>query len=158
MSSKKKSTKSSNKSTILRCTNITFEKKPKKDRKGATLMIRYETASGEWSQKKVFEDIFNFIESTCKSTNNKKTLGHYTSDIKKYKNEYLNDNKTKNALKLIKDIFNTIGKHPKILSKDSKITAFIGAKRSHLTDIKSAQILSNKSSKPKTVECSIHQK
>eukprot|EP01084_Bolivina_argentea_P108464 193844_1 len=154
MSSKKKSTKSSNKSCILRCIDIKFDKKSKKDGKSATLIIKYETASGEWSQKKVFEDIYSFIESTCKSNSNKKILGHYISNMKKYKNEYLNDNKNKNAFKLIKNIFNTIGEHKKILSNDSKIISFIGAKRSHLTDIKSAQIISlnnaKSKSKPKT--------
>eukprot|EP01084_Bolivina_argentea_P082881 150064_1 len=131
---------------ILRCTSISFVKKPKRDMKSAMLSITYETASGTWTSKKVFEDVWKFVESTGKS--HKKFVGKLMVNASKYKDEYLKKSKPDGAFKLIEDVINTVGKNKKILQNDSKITAFVGAKRTNLSDIKSGQkIGKSKSSK-----------
>ena len=134
--------------SILKCTTVAFDKKPKKDRKGATLILTFETASGSWTTKKVFDETWKFVESEAKS--HKKAIGKYVVNASKFKEEYLNKNKQENAFKLIKDIFNHIGKNKKILSNDSKITAFIGAKRDHKNDIKTANLIGSAKSKAMT--------
>jgi len=134
MSTKKKGGKGKQ---IVRCVDIKFEKKPKKDRKGANLILTFETASGEWEQQKVFEDVWKFVEATGKA--HKKVLGKHLVNASRFKEDYLNKGKHDNAFKMIKDIINHCGRSKKILSTDSKITSFLGAKRDNLSDIKEAK-------------------
>merc|ERR1712087_824307 len=125
--------------SILKCVNVTFDKKPKKDRKNASLKLSFETKSGTWTTTKVFDETWKFIEKATKD--HKKFIGKYAANTSKYKDEYLNKEKEEKAFSLIKDVFNAIGKNKKILQTDSKITAFIGAKRDHKNDIKNANVM-----------------
>ena len=132
--------------TVLRCTNICFDKKPKKDRKGAMLVLKLETASGSWSTTRPFEDVWKFVVESGKQHKKEKTLSKLARNLSKYRDEYLKQDKHANAFKLVRDMLNAMGKNPKILSSDSKISAFVGAKRANLSDIKSAKKLKKNSS------------
>eukprot|EP01084_Bolivina_argentea_P024363 45407_1 len=113
MASKKKNPKKER--TILRCKNITFEKKPKKDFENQMLIITYETASGTWTQRKIFHDLWTFIELTSKS--HEKIVGNVVVNASKYKNQYM-EGSYKNAFKMMKMVINNIGKNKKIRMDD----------------------------------------